>query len=431
MTNQKHLRPALLGGPKAVSSIDQEANRWPILTQEDEQAVLQVMRDGDISLHQVTRDLEEDYCQHFGVSHALAHCNGTAALLAAFFALDLHPGDEVIVPSATFWASVVPMLWVGALPVFCESEPDRLGLDPEDVVRKITPRTRAIVVVHLWGMPSKMTELLDIARRFDLKIIEDASHAQGAIWRGRKCGTLGDISVFSLQGSKLAPAGEGGILLTNSEEYFEKSVCLGDIVRVMELPSPARRFAGTSFGIKTRMAPISAAIARVQLRHLNERNNRRNENLRYLSDQLQRLGFEAFLSPAHIDRVYFEFLIRYHAPNAAFTIQQLLKALVAEGCEAQCPRYPLVHQQPLFTEGHFAKIARLEGNSHVKIPTYTHHALPLTEKVNGELIKLPSFPSADRMLLDQYVEAFEKVLFFSDEIVAHLARAEDDRSGAN
>src|SRR5262249_37803164 len=156
-------------------------------------------------------------------------CNGTAALLAAFWAIDLKPGDEVLVPSATFWASVVPMLWVGAIPVFCESELDRLGLDPADAEQRITSRTRALVVTHLWGMPAKMTDLIALARRHNLKIIEDASHAQGAIWRDRPCGTLGDVGVFSLQTSKLAPAGEGGILLTNDEALLERAICLGDI----------------------------------------------------------------------------------------------------------------------------------------------------------------------------------------------------------
>src|SRR5262245_60967420 len=149
-----------------------KANRWPIIGKEEEDAVLRVLRDGDLSFHPVTRELEEDYRNYFGMRHALAHCNGTAALLAAFFAIDLQPGDEVLVPSATFWASVVPMLWVGAIPVFCESEFDRLGLDPEDAAQKITSRTRAMVVTHLWGMPAKMTELIDLAKKRGLVIIE-------------------------------------------------------------------------------------------------------------------------------------------------------------------------------------------------------------------------------------------------------------------
>ena len=408
------MRAAILGGPKAVTIDEKEANRWPVIGPEEEDAVLRVLRDGDLSFHPVTRELEEDYRNYFGMRHALAHCNGTAALFAAFYALDLNPGDEVLVPSATFWASVLPMLWVGAIPVFCESETERLGIDPEDAEKRITSKTRAIVVVHLWGMPSKMTELLQLAERHNLKIIEDASHAQGAIWHGQKCGTLGDISIFSLQSSKLAPAGEGGILLTNNDEYFERAICLGDMARILELDTPAKRFAGTSFGIKTRMAPLSAAVARCQLRHLEERNALRNANLRYLSEHLEDLGFETFLSRSHIERVYFEFLIRYNESKFGITRDLLVEALRAEGCNVALPRYPLLHQQPIFTEGHYARIARLVGPNQ---PKFLHDALPKTEAVNNQMIKLPSFPSANREILDQYIFAFRKVLSHSTEIM--------------
>jgi len=409
-------RPAILGGAKSVTLDHAEAVRWPLITAEDQQAVLEVLRDGDISSHPVTRLLEADYRERFGVRHALAHCNGTAALLAAFFAIGLGPGDEVLVPSATFWASVVPMLWLGALPVFCESEPERLGIDPADLERRITPRTRAIVVTHLWGMPARMTELLAVARKHGLRIVEDASHAQGALWRGRPCGTLSDAAVFSLQGRKLAPAGEGGMLLTNDDGMMERAVCLGDVERIRHLGSDGSRLAFTSFGIKTRMAPLSAAVARVQLRHLDERNRRRNGNLEYLSERLESLGLETFSPPAHIQRVYFEFLVRLRSGPACLPTPLLVRALRAEGCDASLPRYPLVHQQPLFTEGLFAKIARLEHHSNASIPTYDAAALPRTVAINGELVRLPAFPSASRELLDQYARAFEKVLESAAEI---------------
>jgi len=409
-------KPAILSGPKAVTLEHSQATRWPILTEEDESAVLQVMRDGDLSCHRVTRELEDDYRRYFGVRHALAHCNGTAALLAAFFALDLQPGDEVLAPSATFWASVLPMLWLGAVPVFCESEMDRLGLDPEDAERKITSRTRAIVVVHLWGMPSKMTELFALAKKYNLKVVEDASHAQGARWRGRQCGTLGDVSVFSLQSSKLAPAGEGGILLTNDDTIMERAICLGDIERIRELDSPSRRFAATSFGVKTRMAPLSAAVGRVQLRHLDERNSHRNDNIEYLSERLERLGVQTFKSPAHIRRVYFEYLVRL--PASPMPRDLLVRALQAEGCEASLPRYPLLHQQPIFTEGLFARIARLDGIGDGNVPRYAEDDLPKTTRANMELLRLPSFPNTNRALLDEYAFAFEKVLANADAIMA-------------
>jgi perosamine synthetase len=414
MSNNK--TPAILGGPRAVTLDGVAANRWPAITAEDEQAVLAVLRDGDLSLHQVTRELEDDYRSFFGARHALAHCNGSAALLAAFSSIGLEPGDEVLVPSATHWASVVPMLWVGAIPVFCESELERMGIDPADAEKKITPRTRAIVVVHLWGLPSKMTELLKLAAKYDLKIIEDASHAPGATWRDRNCGTLGDVSVFSLQTSKLVPAGEGGMLLTDSDEIYERAICLGDVMRIIELTGPAQRFAATSFGMKTRMAPLSAAVARVQLTHLEERNGQRNRNLKYLSEELEKLGVQTFLPAPHIKRVYFEFLVRYQPQSNGLPIDRLVEALTAEGCDISYPRYPLLHQQPLFTEGAFARIGPLAAMDHTKLPRYLPNALPETEKANADLIRLPTFPFAEMPLLRQYVDAFQKVMNQSHRI---------------
>ncbi len=181
-------RPALLGGPPAIDLDQQQANQWPIITASDEQAVLDVLRSGRLSVHDVVTRLEQDYCSWLGVQHAVAHCNGTSAILAALHAFGLEPGDEVIVPSATYWASVTPVLHCGCIPVFAEIEEQCLGLDPADVEAKITDRTRAIVVVHLFGLPSRMDELLDIARRHGLSVLEDASHAHGATYHGRPIG---------------------------------------------------------------------------------------------------------------------------------------------------------------------------------------------------------------------------------------------------
>ena len=406
--------PAILGGQPAVTLDQTEANRWPVLTEDDEKAVLQIMRDGDISTHPVIRELENDYRNFSGMPYALAHCNGTAALMAAFWAIGLKPGDEVLVPSATFWASVLPLVWFGAVPVFCESESERLGLDALDMEKKITLRTRAIVVVHLWGLPSKMTEITALAQKHQLKIIEDASHAQGAFWRGKPCGTLGDISVFSLQGGKLAPAGEGGMFLCRDYAYWERAVCFGDITRIIELETPARRFAATSFGIKTRIAPLSAAIARNQLARLDGNNKQRNHNLAYLSAGLEELGIHTFLPPDHIQRVYFEYLVRPDFAAIGLSMSAFIEALKAEGCLAALPRYPLLHQQPFFTEGAFLDIMRAKDGAN--LPDYSAVSLPVTERVNGAMMKLPSFPWASKQLLDQYLLAFKKVIGHAEQI---------------
>ena len=412
--------PAILGAAPLVQADHAAANHWPLLGEEDEQAVLQVIRDGNLSFHSVVRELEADYRSLTGRRFALAHNNGTAGLLAAFFALDLEPGDEVLVPSATWWASVLPMLWVGLVPVFCESEEERLGIDPADMERKITERTRAVVVVHLWGMPSKMTEIFALAQRHDLKIIEDASHTHGASWRGRPCGSLGDISVFSLQNDKLAPAGEGGIFLTDDENYHERAVCLGDIARIMELESPQQRFAATSFGIKTRMAPLSAAVGRVQFRNLAEHNRKRNRNLEYLSDALEALGcFNTYRAPSHIERTYFEYIIHYDEEKGRLSVETLVTALQAEGCLVMAPRYPLVHEQPFFTEGHWKRILRAQ----TRLPdlVYEEGALHKTRDYSRTLLRLPAFPNAGREILDQYLNAFRRVLEHADAI--HAASA--------
>jgi dTDP-4-amino-4,6-dideoxygalactose transaminase len=392
--------------PKIVTLDHEPATRWPVFDRDAEEAVLQILRDGNVSTHPVIRELERDYAAFTGRRHALAHCNGTSALLAAFHALDLQPGDEILVPAATFWASVLPMIWCGLVPVFCESELDTLGIDPDDMRRRITPRTRAVVIVHLWGLPCKVEEIRRVCEEFDLRIIEDASHAHGAIDHGRPCGTLGDISVFSLQGDKLAPAGEGGIFLTDRTDYWERAVGLGDITRIIELSGPARRFAATSLGIKTRIAPVSAALGRVSLRKLPEFNRVRNENHRRLSEHLERLGFDCFLPPAGVERVYFEFLIRHRDP--AFDTARFMEKLQRLGAQVRVPRYPLLHEQPFFRENHVAAIGRYLPE--IDLPDYAHLEFPRTERENGRLIKLPTFCHPDDGLLDQYRVAFEHAL---------------------
>ena len=391
---------------KIVTLDHEPATRWPVFDRDAEEAVLQILRDGNVSTHPVIRELEHDYAAFTGRRHALAHGNGTSALLAAFHALDLQPGDEVLVPTATFWASVLPMVWCGLVPVFCESELDTLGIDPEDMRRKITERTKAVVIVHLWGLPCKVDEIRRVCSEFDLRLIEDASHAHGAIDRGRPCGALGDISVFSLQGDKLAPAGEGGIFLTDDTDYWERAVGLGDITRIIELPGPARRFAATSMGIKTRIAPMSAALGRVSLRKLPEFNRVRNENHRWLSEHLERLGFDCFLPPAGVERVYFEFLIRHRDP--AFDTAGFMERLQRLGAQVRVPRYPLLHEQPFFRENHIAAIGRYPAGT--QLPDYANIKFPQTEGENRRLVKLPNFCHPDQGLLEQYRAAFAYAL---------------------
>lgn len=415
--------PALArdGGPRTVTLPQDEATRWPIITADDEAAVLSVLRSGAISVHPVVQGLEDAWRQRFGVAHAIAHNNGTGAIHAALHAFELGTGDEVIVPSATWWASVMPVLHHGAVPVFAETEFRQGGLDPEDVARKITPRTRAIVVVHLFGMPSRMDELMDLARRHGLRVLEDASHAHGATYRGRPVGTIGDAAVFSMQANKLVPSAEGGVLVTNDDGIAERVIRYGHYERLLPMKqSPQRRFAATGFGHKFRMSPLSAAVALSQFRRLDEHNAIRNRNCRLLSEHLAPLGIDPMPAPAGIERVYFEFLVRNDERVTRIPTQVLAEALQAEGAQVGAPRYPLLHQQPMFTEGTWAEIARVR-NAGIPLPTYAKDALPRTAAGNAQLLKLPVFTTDAGPIIEQYAAAFRKVFAHAERL--HAAHA--------
>jgi len=411
-------KPAILGGAPAVTESHADNCKWPVLEDDDFEQVKSVLLDGDISTHPIRYELEAAYAQKFKRKYAISHNNGTSALFASFFACELEPGDEVLVTSATWWASVLPMLWLGAVPVFCECETEQFGISLTDMKNKLTRKTKAIVVVHLWGMPSKMHEIESFAKENNLKIIEDASHAHGASINDKPCGSFGNVSVFSLQGDKLSPAGEGGVLLTDDYDIYEKALCFGDVTRIYQLDTPAQRFAATSFGVKTRMAPLSAAVGLSQLNKLDKNNKLRNDNIEYVSTSLEELGFKTYLGTEQYKRTYFEFLIRW-TPDCGIDQEILVKALNAEGAEITSPRYPMVHQQPFFTEGLWNKIARLDNG--LKQYDYNKVALPITEQESQLMIRLPHFSTASQKFLDQYISAFKKVISHSDEISRSLS----------
>lgn len=415
--------PAVLGGPPAVTLDHAAMLRWPQLTEEDANAVFQVMCDGDISRHRVVRQLEKAYAGAIGRKHALAHCNGAAAFLAAYLALGLRPGDQVLVPATAAATTVLPMLWLGAVPVFCDIEEKRLGIDPEEVERRVTPKTRALVLSHTWGMPCKLKGLLSLSRKHNLKVVEDASHALGAFWRERPCGSFGDIAIFRLQGDHLAPAGEGAILLCDETAYFEGALTLGDPGRLAELPTAGRHLAATGLGLNTRISPLCAAIGLNQLRQLDERNAMRNDNLNHLSGSLEELGLNTFTPPRHIQRVYTQFIVRYDTAPYGLAIDHLITALVREGCEARPAGFAPLYRQPLFTEGRYKEILRLP--IHAELPDYKTVSLPVTEGARRSLIQLPAFPGPDDGLLGQYCRAFQKVFGCAGEIAETLGGKRD------
>jgi len=274
---------ALEGGPRTVTSDPGDIFRWPIVTEEDEAAVLEVLRRGAMSGTDVTKQFEAEFARWMGMDYALAYPNGTEALRAAMWAVGVGVGDEIICPSMTYWASAAPALSLGAAVNFADIEPDTLCIDPNDIEHRICPRTKAIVVVHYAGHPADMDPILDIARRHGVPVIEDVSHAQGALYKGRKCGTMGDIAAMSLMSGKSFAIGEGGMMVTNDRRLYERCIAYGHYERtgVRTNYNPAdpqvtddslKAFAGVPIGgFKHRMHQLSSAMGRVQLRYYDAR----------------------------------------------------------------------------------------------------------------------------------------------------------------
>ncbi|MGD0113667.1 MAG: aminotransferase class I/II-fold pyridoxal phosphate-dependent enzyme, partial [Armatimonadota bacterium] len=260
---------ALLGGPKAIRSEYDDLFRWPIVTEEDEQAVLAVLRAGSMSGSEVTRQFETEYAAYQGSKHALAFCNGTAALLAAMYGCGVRRGDEIICPSLTYWASALPVFSLGGTVVFADIEPDSICIDPKDIEHRITPRTKAIVIVHYCGHPADMDPIMEIARRHEIKVIEDVSHAHGALYKGRLVGSIGDVGAMSMMSGKSFPVGEAGMLCTNDQVIFERALALGHYERTeAEITIPELKpFVKLPLGgYKHRINQTCSAMGRVQLR---------------------------------------------------------------------------------------------------------------------------------------------------------------------
>ena len=195
-------RLAILGGEAAITKTRLDLFKWPIVTEEDEQAVLAVLRSGDMSGTGITKKFEEEYAAWVGARHALGYCNGTSALLGAFWGCGIGAGDEVICPSITYWASCTAVLGLGATVNFADIDPDTLCIDPNDIEHRIGPRTKAIIAVHYTAHPCDMDRINAIASKYGVQVIEDASHAPGSLYCGRHCGTLGDVAGLSMMSGK-------------------------------------------------------------------------------------------------------------------------------------------------------------------------------------------------------------------------------------
>ena len=278
--------PAALGGQPVRRT---PFPRWPNFREADEQAVLPVLRSGVWSRAKVVDEAERRFARLMGAEYCLATCNGTNAIITSVRALGIGAGDEVITTPYTFVASVDPILLANALPVFADIDPDTWQIDPAKIEAKINPNTVAILPVHIIGGVCDMDRINAIARKHNLKVIEDACEAHGGEWKGSKVGTLGDLGCFSFQTGKSLTCGEGGAILGRDKELMDRCYSFHNLGRPQGSVVPKHGEGYPLLGTKCRMAEYQAAILLAQMETFEAECRQRSENAAYLTEKLAQI----------------------------------------------------------------------------------------------------------------------------------------------
>ena len=305
------------------------------------------------------------YCQ---TQYAVACCNGTMALHLALMAFDLQPGDEVIVPSLTFVATANAVAYCGARPVFVDSEPVTGNLDPAKLDELITPKTKGIIAVHLFGHPADMDAIRAVTTKHNLFLIEDAAEAHGALYRDKRAGSLGDISTFSFYGNKIITCGEGGMVLTNREDLAKqmKFLCWQGM-------DPKKRYWFPQIGYNYRLTNVAAAIGVAQLEKLDWHLERHRQVAAWYQRELKGCpGLTLSQEESWVRHGWWMFVI-YLADAAADRRDQVMAKLAERGIETRPVFYPL-HTLPPYVKEHAGRkmpICEQMAASGINLPTWS------------------------------------------------------------
>ena len=311
---------------------------WPKITKRTIKAVLKELEKGEISIYDrsgIFEKFEKRFASYHKVKYALLTSSGTAALHSTMVACNFKKDDEVICPAYTFYATVTPIFQTGAIPVLCDSKEDG-NIDPTKITALITPKTRAVIVTHMWGIPCDMEKIVNICKKHKLYLIEDCSHAHGAKIGKKHVGTFGDIAAFSLQGQKIITGGEGGILITNKKELYDRALLFGHYNKrckqEIDPTSPYYSYAITGFGLKLRAHPLAIAIADEQFNHLDRWLESKNKNAEYLTTLLKGIeGIKAPTTKNNLRPSWYAYVIQFDQNRFDITVDEICKELIEKG----------------------------------------------------------------------------------------------------
>jgi len=349
----------------------------PIITDSEKKNIQKVMDSGMLASGTYVTEFEENFAEFSGSKYGIATTNGTTALHVALEASGIKRGDKVLTTPFTFIASSNAILYCGGIPVFADVEQDSFNIDPEDIKEKLEadPEIKGLLIVHLYGCPCKMDEIMELVNKYNLILIEDCAQAHGAEYKGKKIGTFGQASAFSFYPTKNMTTGEGGIVLTNDEEVMKNA-------RLLVNHGSQKRYYHEVLGYNYRMTNLAASIGLAQLEKMNEFNQKRQANAAYLTENLQDLDW---LTVPH-------YRAEYHHVYHQYTVQVKERddfvRLLEENEIAYGIHYPLpVYRQPLYQNLGY------EGIS-----------LKITEELSDRVVSLPVHPSLTTEELETIVK---------------------------
>jgi len=415
---------AVNGGPKAKKTRNRPMFPGGMeIGKEEKKQVLEVLKSrylfryyGPKEMPSKVKKLEEDYARYLGVKHCLAVNSCTSALITSLIAVGVEPGDEVIVPAYTFFATCAAVVAAKAIPIVAEVDRS-LTMDPQDLERKITKRTQAVIPVHMRGMPAKMDRIMEIARRHNLKVVEDVAQANGGSFQGRKLGSFGDAGAFSLQYHKTITSGEGGIVATSQDLAYTRAQAYHDVAACWRKDRFAPpEFAGEIFfGVNFRMSELTGAVALAQFGKLDSIVARMKHNKDRVRSRLQDLrGIELReVTDAAGDTAV---CLVFFLPRAD-QVEEFVKALHAEGVEAGgiynqgVPDWHMYHHWKMLKEKMMPSKKGCPFNCPAcePSPEYKDSDCPNTRQWLGRSVHLDIPPQMGDRECDEIAEGIRKV----------------------
>lgn len=362
--------------------------QYASIKQEIDEKISGVLKSSAFILGSEVKEFEKEFAAFCSAGQAVGVSSGTAALALALLALDIGKDSEVITTPNTFIATVAAISHVAARPVIVDVDPESYNIDISKIENVITTKTRAVIPVHLYGQPSEMDSILQIAQNHNMKVVEDACQAHGAEYRGRRAGSFGDISAFSFYpGKNLGAYGDGGAVVTDKEEVAER-------IRLLRDHGSPRKYYHEIIGYNSRLDEIQAAVLRVKLRYLNDWNEKRRRNARLYNEYLKDLVDKALVTtPKEKDwakHVYHLYVIQVGEDAR----DNLITYLNSKGIGAQI-HYPI----PIHLQKAYKHLGYKEGS------------FPVTERLAKRIISLPIFPELEPQEIEyiaQEIRAFFK-----------------------